>query len=153
MKLLLDTNILIDYYARRSPFFEGAVKLRIAQAFGDVELWASALSFNDVEYVLRGAVGVEKLRGMMSKSLEFLDICVPAVQDVHAGLESDWPDLESYLVAASAQRVQADYIITRDKRGFEKSPIPALAPDSFIDLMRTDYGVTYDELSLADRLA
>ena len=38
MKLFLDTNVLIDYFVQRQPFFESIRKLRIAQIFGDVEL-------------------------------------------------------------------------------------------------------------------
>ncbi|NHM16069.1 hypothetical protein GMI69_05250 [Eggerthellaceae bacterium zg-887] len=40
MKLFLDTNALLDYYVRREPYFESLVAIRIAQVFGDVELWA-----------------------------------------------------------------------------------------------------------------
>ena len=48
MRLLLDTNALIDFYSARKPHCDWVNKLFIAQAFGDVELWTSAKSFTDV---------------------------------------------------------------------------------------------------------
>ena len=51
-RILVDTSILIDFYQDRRPFSDLAVQLMVAESFGDVELWASAKSFNDVFYVL-----------------------------------------------------------------------------------------------------
>ena len=51
MKLLVDANFLIDYYARRDEFFDSCTTLLVAESFHDVELWAPAKSFTDVFYV------------------------------------------------------------------------------------------------------
>ncbi|MBQ1841211.1 MAG: PIN domain-containing protein, partial [Atopobiaceae bacterium] len=51
MKLLVDTNVLIDGYLKRSPFYEDWKEIRLIQMMGDIELWASAKSFTDVHYV------------------------------------------------------------------------------------------------------
>ena len=49
MRVFLDTNVLVDFYARREPFFQYAKLLWIASYFEDVELWASSQSFVDIE--------------------------------------------------------------------------------------------------------
>ena len=41
-RILVDTNILIDFYQDRRPFSDLAVQLMASESFGDVELWASA---------------------------------------------------------------------------------------------------------------
>ncbi len=150
MKLLLDTNVLIDYFSRRQPFFQDAVKLRIAAMFEDVELWASSQSFSDIEYVLRRAIPLQQLRLMMKESLKFLRIAAPASTDVAEALGSDWLDLEDFLVARCAQRIEADYLITRDERGFQSSQISCMSPTSFINMLSVKYGVEYDEIELPD---
>lgn len=146
MKLLLDTNVLIDYYARREPFFEDAMKLRVAALFGDVELWAAAQSFADVEYVLRGAVPLDTLRSMMRESLSFLKVAASGAGDVACALRSGWPDLEDFLIARCAERVRADYLITRDAGDFEHAGMPALAPSGFLRMLAEEHGLTYDEI-------
>ena len=148
MKLLLDTNILIDYLSQRDPFFTKALLLREAAIFGDVELWCSTQSFTDAEYILRDAFPTDKLRSMMEKCLVFMKACAPTASDLSSGITSGWPDLEDYLIAASAQRIKADFIITRDKEGFLRSKIPAISPERFFKLLSDEHGITYDEIDL-----
>ena len=146
MKLLLDTNVLIDYLARRKPFFSDALLLREAALFGDVELWCSLQSFTDAEYILRGALPIETLRSALEACLHFMHAIAPSPDDLQPGLNSDWPDLEDYLIASCAKRLKADYLITRDVQCFYSSSIPALAPAAFITLLAEDYGISYDEV-------
>ncbi len=149
MKLLLDTNILIDYYARRRPFFQEVVKLRVAAMFGDVELWAAIQSFSDVECALRKAIPVERLRDMMRRSMNFLKVAAPTAADLSDALGSGWPDLEDRLVARCAERVKADRIITRDLDGFASSPIKAQTPLEYLAWLEEEQGIVYDELDLS----
>ena len=148
MRLLLDTNVLLDYYGRRAPFFEDAKRLRIAALFGDVELWAAAQSFTDAEYVMRRFAPVEALRAMMTESLAFLSVGSSAAADVGEGIRSGWPDLEDFLVARCAERVQADYLLTRDEKGFVQSAVPVLSPAGFFEMLEHDHGIVYDEVGL-----
>ena len=43
MRVLVDTNVLIDFLAQRAPFFDEARKLLVFAAMGDYELWALSL--------------------------------------------------------------------------------------------------------------
>lgn len=147
MKLLLDTNILIDYYAQRRPFFEDVVRLRVAAMFGDVELWAASASFADVEYVLRKAIPVKELRPLMQRSLEFIRIVAPTAADTEEALGSTWPDLEDFLIARCAERIKADRIITRDSNGFAGSSILAQSPSGFLAWLEEEQGIVYDEVA------
>lgn len=148
MRLLLDSNVLLDYYGRRAPFFEDAKRLRIAALFGDVELWAAAQSFTDAEYVMRRFAPVEALRAMMAESLAFLSVASSSAADVGEGIRSGWPDLEDFLVARCAERVQADYLLTRDEKGFAQSAVPVLSPAGFFEMLEHDHGIVYDEVGL-----
>lgn len=148
MRLLLDTNILIDYYAQRCPFFKDTVMLRTAALFGDIELWAAALSFADVEYILRKAIPVSELRLMMRHSLDFMKVAAPTSADVSEALESDWPDLEDCLISRCAERVRAERIITRDVKGFQASTILAQTPTEFFAWLEDEKGIVYDDIAL-----
>ena len=147
MRLFLDTNVLIDYYSRRSPFYEDAVGLRIAAFFGDVDLWVCAQSLTDAEYILRRAIPISTLRSMMSASLEFLSVATPLADQLASGLESGWPDLEDYLIACCARNARADYLVTRDTNGFGNSPVPVLTPHEALRML-ADEGIVYEEIAL-----
>ena len=57
---------------------------------------------------------------------------IPA--DVQNALASDMPDFEDGLLACCAKRQNAKYIITRNEKDFEHSPVPALSPQIFLEL-------------------
>lgn len=147
MKLFLDTNILIDYFARRSPYYEDALRLSAAQIMGDVELWASTQSFPGVEYVLRKAVPLPSLRNAFKSSFEFLNVLGTVPADLSEGIGGGWPELEDCYIACAAARLHADFIITRDQNGFTQSKVPALSPREWLDRME-DAGIVYDVIDL-----
>ena len=97
MKLLLDTNILLDCMMGRQPFVADARKLLILGALGEVDLWMSPSQFTDAFYLLteggkpRLAESV-KLRLLKVKRLA--RICTLGERDVESALESSWPDFE-----------------------------------------------------------
>lgn len=148
MKVLLDTNILIDFYARREPFFEEMKRLRIAAYFGDIELWAAAQSFADIEYILRRDKPIEKIRAVMKSSLEFIQVSAPTASDISDAIDSEWPDLEDFIIARCAERIKADWIITRDKNGFTDSKVPSCTPMDFFRWIKEIHGVEYEDVGL-----
>ncbi len=44
----------------------------------------------------------------------------------------DMSDYEDALVSVCAQKVKADYVLTRNTKDYEASPVPALTPDEFL---------------------
>lgn len=144
MRLLLDTNVLIDYFARREPYFDDVVKLQAAQLMGDVELWIAPHALPDASYILRKAIDPMRLQEMIEQSLTFLTVSSGAQDETRAALAARWPDFEDSFVSQCAKRVGADYIITRNTTGFAASEVPTLSPAGFVALMEREHGVTYD---------
>jgi predicted nucleic acid-binding protein len=135
MKLLLDTNVLIDYYLSRPGFAPDARRLFALAALGEVELWASAKSFTDVFFVGSRAVDPTLLQEVIARSLDVLNVCSIDGGDVRACLEQKWPDFEDCLVARAAGKVKADAIVTRDLGGFARSAVPARTPAEVVGLL------------------
>jgi len=146
MRVMLDTNVLIDYFARREPYFQDAFKLRIMQEFGDVELWASVQSFSDIAYVLRGDTDSKKLQQAFLSSLEFLHVCSLDHQDLKSACQAAWEDFEDCLVEQCAKKLKAEYILTRDAGGFVKSSATVLKPSEFFSHISSRYGLYYDTI-------
>ena len=144
MKLFLDTNVLIDYYAQRSPFFEDVAKIQIAQIMGDVELWVAPHSLPDASYILRKAVPAPRLQEIMENSLEFLTVSSGAQRETLLALSQRWDDFEDSFVHQCACRAGADYIISRDEKGFARSSIPVLSPTAFLEFMEAEHGIVYE---------
>ena len=144
MKLLLDTNVLVDYFGARRPFCDQWELINALQMTGYAELWASAESYTDAFYLLRRAVGSEKLQDMFLESLSFVRVCSVDEDDIRKAAERSWSDFEDCLIAVCAEKVKADYIITRDAGGFKRSKIPAMDAPSFFTMLEEDYGIGYE---------
>ena len=146
MKLLLDTNVLVDYFAQRAPFARDVNRLNVAKVLGDVELWACPHSFPDISYILRRALPQPELQQIMRASLETIKVCTVTHEDVAASLAAGWDNAEDALVSRCADRLKADYLITRDQGGFSRAKVPVLSPRAWLQMMRDEHGIVYDEI-------
>lgn len=145
MKLFLDTNILIDYFGRREPFFDAISTLLIAQGFGGVELWVSAKSFTDAFHILSKRIPGDMVQRFFLASKNFLHVAAINDQDIFKAAQRGWKDFENCLVAVAAENVGADRIITRDAAGFAQSSIPAMSADEYVAWLREHRHIEYAE--------
>jgi predicted nucleic acid-binding protein len=149
MRLLLDTNVLIDHIGKRTPFDKDFEKLYIATVMGDCQLWSTSNSYTDTFYVLRhGKLESSEIQGRFLDSADYIHICEVDEKDIIAAAQADWPDFEDCLVSVCADKIKADYIITRDVTGFAASKTPTVAPSEFLRILREDYGIVYEGFDL-----
>ena len=147
MNLLLDTNVFIDYLGRKPPFFEAASRVVAAGFFGDATLWLPAQSAKDAFYVLDRFIDSARIQQAMLRAFEVIRPVSLTAEDAVRAARLQWDDYEDCLVALCAQQVRADYLITRDAKGFARSSVPALSPQAWLALMRGEKGLSYDELA------
>ena len=146
MNLLLDTNILIDFFMQRKPFYEYTLKLQMLKEFGDGELWCSAKSFTDIFYVLNKSVSSEDIQRAFLVSLEFLRVCSIDGDDIKLAASLGWHDFEDCLIEVAAQKLKADFIITRDADGFKEGKTKAITPPLFFEWLKAEHNVSYEEI-------
>lgn len=144
LRLFLDTNVLIDFYAQRKPFDKDAQRFLIMSEFGDAELWASAKSYTDIFYVLNKTNDSNDIQLAFKNSFEWFNLCSVTPEDVHNATEQSWDDFEDCLIAQGVNRVKADYLISRDKTGFTHCNVPVLSSDEFFLQMEQERNLVYD---------
>ena len=148
MNLLLDTNIVIDYMGRQKPFFGNAERIIAAGYFGDATLWASAQSFKDAFFVLSHYVDAARVQAAMLKLLEIVNPVDLTGSDITRAAKLQWDDLEDCLIAVAAAKANADYIITRGRKGFERSMIPTLTPREWLREARETRNLAYGAIEI-----
>ena len=147
MNVLLDTCVLIDYLGGKPPFFDDAQRVLAAGYFGDAKLWVSVQSLKDAFYVLRKYVGSQAAQGVIEAVCEVVVPVDTTASDALRALRLRWDDYEDCMVSVCAAKAGADYLVTRDVKGFERSSTPAVTPTAWLGLMRKA-GMTYDALDL-----
>ena len=146
MNLLLDTNVVIDYLGRKPPFFEDAERIVAAGYFGDATLWAPAQSFKDAFYVLSRYADSARIQQAMLKLLEVVHPVDLTGSDIEGAARLGWDDFEDCLIALSAGKAGAEYLVTRDEKGFSRSSVPSISPQGWLSLMREQEGVAFASL-------
>lgn len=148
MRVLLDTNVLIDLYTQRPPEGDIAQKLLVMKEFGDVELWVSAKSFTDVFYVLHKIYSSDYVQSAFEESYQWLEICSVDSADIHRATSRRWTDFEDCLVDVCAEKVKADFLLTREEKGFAQAHVPVMSPGDFFNYIESEYQITYDIVDL-----
>ena len=131
--LFLDTNIVIDFLADRKPFSLFAAKLFNFSILGKAKIYISAISYNNIYYILRqshSSVEAIKLLNELSEMTEITDVTKAIIKK---SLKSDFKDFEDaiqYNCALSLTKV--DFIVTRDTKDFKKSSLSVMTPEEAV---------------------
>lgn len=148
-KLLVDTNVLIDYLSMREPFYDEARLLMIVGRVGEFELWITSSQVTDLIYILSDGGKqslmpsvLERLRGLRT----FVEVFAVGGAEVDRMLASAWKDPEDALMFESALSLKADAIITRNAKDFESSLVRAMTAQEFFNWLRDEKGVDYQEV-------
>jgi len=131
-KLLIDTNIVIDYLADRAPFADHSEKIIVSCIEGEIKGIITASSVTDIYYVMRKIAGREKTIKMIGVLLEIFDVVKVGKPDLINAIELDMPDFEDALTSICAKRAKADYIVTRNSKDFKYSQVKAITPKEFL---------------------
>ncbi len=128
MKLLVDTDVLLDVALDRAPFAEAACRLldHLQTHPGDGMIaWHSVSNFY---YMVRSAQGDRDTRAFIADLLEFLHVVAGNTTSVQTALSLPMSDFEDALQVASAQSGNAGRIVTRNTGDYRQSPLAARSP-------------------------
>ena len=135
MKIMIDTNIVLDVLLRREPFFQASYEVMKRSALEQVEGFVSATAATDIYYLLRRALKDDQAaKDGLERLLQLVGFADALGEDVHAAIASNMADFEDALVSAIAARCHMDYIVTRNAKDFRDSPVKALEPLAFLNL-------------------
>lgn len=132
MKLLIDANILLDVLQNREPHVQASSVVWKLCETEKAKGYVSALTFANLVYIMRKELDPKKIEETLkalSLIFEFADF---NVSDLTHAAELEWDDFEDVVQSVTAERVHADYIITRNVRDFAKSKVVAFTPSELI---------------------
>ncbi len=138
MRVLVDTNIVLDFLLQREPFFQGAELLFQAIDAGQVIGYVTATTLTDIFYISRKHTrSVEQARQAVSETLTAMVICPVDRAVLESAFNSGLVDFEDAVQIFGAVAQGLDAILTRDNKGFLSSPIPVLSVQELSQQLRT----------------
>ena len=128
MKVLVDTNIVLDFLLQREPFFQDADLLFQAINAGQVVGYVTATTLTDIFYISRKHTrSIEQARQAILETLTVMIICPVNRAVLEAAFRSGLADFEDAVQIFCAVEQGLDAILTRDAKGFLSSSIPVLS--------------------------
>lgn len=132
MKIMIDTNVILDHLLDRLPFSNYAGKIINLSEDGELTGVINASSATDIYYILRKFIGHERAIEVLNTLLLILDVSEVNKSDLLSAMEINMSDYEDALVACCAKRIKAEYIVTRNIKDFLSSPVQPISPGDFI---------------------
>ena len=139
MRVLIDTNILIDYISKNPLFFENSREIIRLCSEKRIDGCIAAHSITNAFYILRKELTVEERKSAL------LDICliisvigIDKAKIISSLKNNSFDDLEDCLQSECAAAFSGDYIITRDSQGFINSGVPAISPEDFLKELKAE---------------
>ncbi len=139
MKILVDTNIIIDTLTGREPFRESAEQIFMLAANQIEDIYITASSATDIYYLVRKHLhNTEQSKNTMSKLYQLFGILDVTANDCQDALLLDMKDYEDAVISCCAKRNQMDYIVTRNMKDYEHSKVKVLLPEELLKLVLQD---------------
>ena len=136
MRVLIDTNILLDALLGREPYFDNADKIIKLCADKKIVGFMAAHSIPNIFYILRKDMPEENRREVLLTLCNILMVeGIDSIKLMSALRNKEFSDLEDCLQSICAKNVKADYIITRNIKDFTNSEVPAILPEDFLKII------------------
>jgi predicted nucleic acid-binding protein len=128
VKVLIDTNIVLDFLLQREPFFQDAELLFQKIDSGRIVGYVTATTLTDIFYIARKHTrSIEQARQAVSEMLTAMVICPVNRAVLESAFGSGLADFEDAIQIACAIAQNLDAILTRDTQGFLSSSLPVLS--------------------------
>jgi predicted nucleic acid-binding protein len=131
MKVLIDTNVLLDVLTKREPFYKDSAVIWSLAEEKIIEGYISAISVNNIYYITKKLNDKKTAGTLVDKILKDFNVTSVTYEILKLARtkDGDYEDLIQYF---SALQKACDYIITRDLKGFPKKGINIIEPTAFI---------------------
>lgn len=133
MKMMCDTNVILDVLLEREPFVEASCQVLSLCEEHRIDGFVSASSITDIFYLVRKYThSTELAYKAVGKLLEIVKVCSVTNEDILTAFQRKARDFEDCLVATCAKAIHCDCIVTRNKKDFKEFGIPLLTPEELI---------------------
>lgn len=137
MRVLLDTNVVLDFVLRRQPFFVEADEIFIRLQNNDFEAVVSAITPINVFYTTRKEIDKETAFPAIEELLKLVQIAGSNNQIYQNALLLNFNDYEDAVQHECALAENLDAIVTRNTKDYKNASLKVYSPGEFLQVLRT----------------
>lgn len=136
LRILVDTNILLDYLLEREPYWELSRTIVKSCQQSTVAGCIAAHSVTNIFYILRNNFSIEDRKRILLNICRIFYVEGIDIHKLRNALENeDFLDFEDCLQVECAKNFHADYIVSRNVSDFKNSHIPCVEPEEMCKII------------------
>jgi predicted nucleic acid-binding protein len=133
-KIFVDTDVCIDLLSGRKPFNKTAEILFSQADNKKIKIYVSAISFSNIDYVLRSQYSSTHSRQVIGKFKTLVNVLAVDSKTIDLAIASDFQDFEDAIQYSCAIENNLTTLITRNIKDYKKASITVLTPETFLAL-------------------
>ena len=138
-KLFIDSDVVIDFFTDRDPYANPASELFELNEKGVITLYVSAVSINNIYYIVRRFLGHKKTIEVVETLTEMTEVIGTTKKEILQALKNNFSDYEDSIQYSSALTIEGlDSIITRNIKDYKNSAIAVMTPIDFLKMLEKD---------------
>ena len=135
MRLMIDTNIILDVLLKRDPFFKDSKAVLDLCESRKILGFISASTATDIFYLVRKALNsTDEAYTALGHILNIVKVLTVTNDDVNTAFIQHAPDFEDCLLATCAKSNKCSGIVTRNKKDFLSFGISTFSPEEIIEI-------------------
>lgn len=132
-KIFVDSDVIIDFFTDREPHANPASEILDLNERGEIEVYLSAVSINNIYYIVRKYVGHIKAVQIIEDLTEMVEIIGTTKKEIIQALKNNFTDFEDSIQYSSALTIsEIEAILTRNVKDYRNSKIAVMTPLTYL---------------------
>ncbi len=137
MRILFDTNIILDVLLGREPFVNASAELMSSAERGEISGYLCASTVTTLFYLASKTVGKDQAHMHLAMLLRVFDVAAVNRTVIESALAAQFGDFEDAVLYCAAAHASLDAIVTRNPRDFKLAKIPVYQPNELLAILGT----------------
>ena len=137
MRILFDTNVILDVLLDREPFSTVAARLFTKVEAGEITGYVCATTITTIFYLASKVIGAASAKEEINKIMMLFEVAPVNRAVLDAAISSQFKDFEDAVVIESAIYKDAQGIVTRDLKGLQSSKIYIYSPEELLLMLES----------------
>lgn len=139
MKLLIDTNVVLDVLLQREPFCRTATAVLNLTQRDDVREYVSASAITDIYYIANKQMKDRNaVRDLLKRLLMVISVAAVSEREIQNALNLAWGDFEDSVQYSVALMNEMDGIVTRNSSDYQEANMRIWLPEQALELFANE---------------
>lgn len=136
-KIFIDSDIILDLFAKREPFYQYAAEVFSLVEKGMIKAYVSPIIIANLHYVLRKLKNKDQAIKALQKLRLLVKILPVNEKIIDLALASEFTDFEDSIEYYTAKGNGIKYLLTRNKKDYTKADITVMTAEEYIEVLKS----------------